>query len=101
MLFRDIRELSDALIGESDWQRAIEGYAERRREYFGVLRAFDLWKTLIERTDGPEGERRREANERAREADPTLGAWALIQGLGPDGLVPDEASRRHFFGEDL
>jgi hypothetical protein len=30
-----------------------------------------------------------------------LGGYALLEEDGPDGLVPDEAARRHYYGEDL
>ena len=38
LLFRDVRELSDLLLGDDDWPAAIREYAERRRRYFAVLR---------------------------------------------------------------
>jgi len=101
LLMRDIRELSEALLAEADWQQAIDGYAERRNAYYDVLHAYDLWGTSISHTTGPEGERFRARYERAKAADPALGGWNLIEARGPDGLVPDEAARRHYFGEDL
>jgi hypothetical protein len=42
-----------------------------------------------------------EGAERARERDPALGGFAHIRTYGAEGLVADEAARRHFFGEDL
>jgi hypothetical protein len=50
---------------------------------------------------GLEADNRRERHARAREIDPTLGGFALLEEIGPDGLIADEAARRHFFGEDL
>jgi hypothetical protein len=44
-------------------------------------------------------DRRRELNAAAREADATLGGFATLEACGPDGLVPDEAARRIYFGE--
>jgi 2-polyprenyl-6-methoxyphenol hydroxylase-like FAD-dependent oxidoreductase len=100
-LFRDVRELSEALIGERNWQCAIEGYAERRARYYDVLHHYDLWDTLLNKSEGSEADCRREQHERAKEADPTLGGWNQIEARGPDGLVADEAARRRYFGEDL
>lgn len=42
---------------------------------------------------------RRERNAAARAVDPTLGGFATLEARGPDGLVPDAAARRAFFGE--
>jgi 2-polyprenyl-6-methoxyphenol hydroxylase-like FAD-dependent oxidoreductase len=99
LLFRDIRLLSELLLADHDWARATGEYAEQRKAYYAVLRAYDLWTTLIEAEEGPEADRRRELNAAAREADPTLGGFATLEACGPDGLVPDEAARRVFFGE--
>jgi 2-polyprenyl-6-methoxyphenol hydroxylase-like FAD-dependent oxidoreductase len=103
LLLRDVRELSEALIDDSNWQRAIGGYAERRSAYYDVLHTIDQWEPRVYRTRGPEGDRIRELNERAIDNDPTLGGWARswFEVHGPDGLIPNEAARQHYFGEDL
>ena len=101
LLMRDIRELSEALLDGPDWQQAIDGYAERRRNYYEVLHAYDTWSTVLSRDRGLVADRLREQNKRAEDADPTLGGWNQIEARGPDGLLPDEAARRHYFGEDL
>jgi hypothetical protein len=49
--------------------------------------------------EGIEADRRREAHARAKEQDPILGGFGVIEVQGPDGLVADEAARRLFFGE--
>jgi 2-polyprenyl-6-methoxyphenol hydroxylase-like FAD-dependent oxidoreductase len=99
LLFRDVRVLSELLLAERDWPAATAEYARQRRAYFEVLRAYDLWTALLEAETGPAADRRRELNAAAREADPTLGGFGVLEACGPDGLVPDEAARRAFFGE--
>jgi 2-polyprenyl-6-methoxyphenol hydroxylase-like FAD-dependent oxidoreductase len=99
LLFRDVRELSELLLADADWERATAEFASRRQAYYAVLRAYDLWCALLEAEEGPEADRRRELNAAAREADPTLGGFATLEACGPDGLVPDEAARRIYFGE--
>jgi 2-polyprenyl-6-methoxyphenol hydroxylase-like FAD-dependent oxidoreductase len=99
--FRDARELRDALLANDDWQRAITTYAARRATYYAALRADAQWSALLTSGVGPEADARRACAERARQLDPELGGYASIIGAGPDGLVVNEATRRHFFGEDL
>jgi 2-polyprenyl-6-methoxyphenol hydroxylase-like FAD-dependent oxidoreductase len=100
MLFHDARVLSDLLLATDDWEAAIAEYAERRARAYDVIRADDRWTSLLfEDTDA--AAERRETHQRARDADPTLGGFALLQTNGPNGLVADDAARRHFFGENL
>ena len=99
LLFRDVRTLSELLMSDGDWERATSEFARRRQAYYEVLRAYDLWCALLDAEEGPEADRRRELNTAAREADPTLGGFATLEACGPDGLVPDDAARRIFFGE--
>jgi 2-polyprenyl-6-methoxyphenol hydroxylase-like FAD-dependent oxidoreductase len=100
LLFHDIRHLGELLLSTSDWDAAIEEFAARRRRAFAAVNAWDCWNN-IHFDVGEEADRLRAGNERARAADPTLGGWALIETHGPDGLVPDDAARRAFFGETL
>jgi 2-polyprenyl-6-methoxyphenol hydroxylase-like FAD-dependent oxidoreductase len=101
LLFRDVRELSELLLGERDWDVAIAAFAERRRTYYEVIVAHDRWYIAISTGLGAEADRRRERHQQAKEKDPTLGGFNLIEERGPDGLVPDENARCHYFGEDL
>lgn len=101
LLFRDVRELSELLLDDDDWAAAIAEFGRRRTRYYSVIRAYDRWTTLHGAEVGDEADRRRERRNRAKELDPTLGGYKLIELQGPDGLVADEAARRHFFGEDL
>lgn len=100
-LLRDVRVLSELLIAERNWQRAIQHYAEQRWLTYDVLRAFDRWMTSMRPASGSNAERLREGHRRAIEADPSLGGWRMLSARGPDGLVANEAARRHFFGENL
>jgi 2-polyprenyl-6-methoxyphenol hydroxylase-like FAD-dependent oxidoreductase len=99
LLFRDVRALSDLLVADHAWERATSEFARQRQGYYDVLRAYDRWCALVDAEEGPEADRRRELNAAAREADPTLGGFATLEACGPDGLVPDDAARRTFFGE--
>lgn len=100
LVFHDVRLLSSLLRSTSDWNAAAADYAERRTRAYEVIRADDRWTSLLFENSEAAAERR-EAHERARTADPTLGGFARLQTNGPDGLIADEAARRHFFGEDL
>jgi len=98
LLFRDVRVLSELLLADSDWNRATSEFATQRQAYYDVLRAYDRWCALLDAEEGPEADRRRTLHAAAREADPTLGGFATLEAVGPDGLVPDDAARRAYFG---
>jgi 2-polyprenyl-6-methoxyphenol hydroxylase-like FAD-dependent oxidoreductase len=100
LLFHDVRTLSAWLLTEHDWEAAVTEYAKQRRAYFAAVLASDRWECLLSSEAG-RADRLREGHQRAREQDPALGGFALIEARGPDGLVADEAARRHYFGEDL
>jgi 2-polyprenyl-6-methoxyphenol hydroxylase-like FAD-dependent oxidoreductase len=99
LLFRDVRALSELLVADKDWDRATSEFASQRQGYYEVLRTYDRWCALLDAEEGPEADRRRELNAAAREADPTLGGFAILEACGPDGLVPDDSARRVFLGE--
>ena len=101
LLFHDARTLSDWLLTEGDWRLAITEYGKQRAAYFAAVLAYDRWECLLGSEAGAEADRLREGHQRAKEHDPTLGGFALIEARGPDGLVADESARRHYFGEDL
>ena len=101
LAIRDVRELSDLLFADDDWATATREYAERRATYFNVLHQWDLWRNILDMEAGEEADRLREGVERAQEADPTLGGFALIEGRGPDGLPVDQAGRAMYFGTAL
>jgi 2-polyprenyl-6-methoxyphenol hydroxylase-like FAD-dependent oxidoreductase len=100
MIFRDIRALSELLLSETDWDLAIDAYAQKRARAFDVIREVDRWhNAFFEMSE--DAVRLQEGNERAKQHDPALGGFGDLELRGPDGLVADEAARRHYFGEDL
>lgn len=101
LLFRDVRELSELLLADRDWPRAIAEFAVRRERYYDVIHAYDRWCCEIFYGQGDAAARVRDAHNLAEEADPALGGFGLLEARGPDGLVADEAARRVFFGETL
>ena len=103
LIYHDIRALTERLLASppSQWERATANYAAHRAAYFDVVRAYDAWECLIGHEPGPDADRLREGHARAKDADSTLGGFANLEAQGPDGLVADEAARRHYFGEDL
>lgn len=100
LLFHDVRTLSELLLSESNWETAIEEFAERRRRAFAVIREVDRWHNVFFDTS-EQAARLREGHQRARQHDPALGGFSSMEVNGPAGLVADEAARRRFFGEDL
>jgi hypothetical protein len=100
MLFHDVRTLSELLLSESDWETAIEEFADRRRRAFTVIREVDRWHNVFFDT-GAEAARLREGHARAIQHDPALGGFSSIEVNGPAGLVAGEEARRRYFGEDL
>jgi 2-polyprenyl-6-methoxyphenol hydroxylase-like FAD-dependent oxidoreductase len=100
LLFHDVRTLSELLLAGEDWDAASAEYAARRSGYFAAVLAYDRWENLLAE-EGESGDRLREGHECAKEADPALDGFSLIEARGPDGLVADEAARRHYFGADL
>lgn len=101
LVYRDVRVLRDALRSTANWDDATAAYAECRQRDFAVLRAHAQWLGILTTEEGAAADARRERVARAREADPSAAGFGLIFARGPDGLVADEAARRHFFGEDL
>jgi 2-polyprenyl-6-methoxyphenol hydroxylase-like FAD-dependent oxidoreductase len=100
LLFRDVRSLSELLLSESNWEIAIEAFADRRRRAFAVIREVDCWHNVFFDTS-EEAARLREGHERARQHDPAVGGFSSMEVSGPAGLVVDAAARCRFFGEDL
>jgi hypothetical protein len=81
------------------WATTPSDFQRQRLAYYDGLRAYDRWSALLDAEEGPEADLRRKRNAAAREADPTLGGFATLEACGPDGLVPDAAARRSYFGE--
>ena len=101
LTFHDVRVLRD-LFRDGPAAGEISGaFAAKRRAYFEVLRQHAHWTERQATETGPEIEAIRDRIGRARELDPTAGGFSGIFATGPDGLIADEAARRHFFGDDL
>jgi 2-polyprenyl-6-methoxyphenol hydroxylase-like FAD-dependent oxidoreductase len=100
MLFHDVRALSELLLSESDWEMAIEEFADQRRHAFAVIHEVDRWHNVFFDTSA-EAARLHEGHAKAIQHDPTLGGFASIEAYGPARLVADAAARRRFFGENL
>jgi len=100
LLFHDVRALSELLLSESNWETAIEEFAERRCRAFAVIHEVDRWHNVFFDSSA-EAARLREGHARARQHDPTVGGFSSMEVNGPEGLVADEDARRRYFGEDL
>jgi 2-polyprenyl-6-methoxyphenol hydroxylase-like FAD-dependent oxidoreductase len=101
LVFRDIRGLRDLLLANDDWTGIPAAFAATRQRYFEVLRQHARWSGPLMTDLGPEADAIRARVAAARKADPTAGGFAGIFITGPDGLVANDAARRHFLGEDL
>ena len=101
LLFRDVRELRDLLLSEREWAAAIAEFAVRRWRYYEVVRAYDRWMGQLFAEEGAEADRRRAGHTRAREHDPALGGFGLIEAQGPDGLVADDSGTSPVFWRRL
>ncbi len=99
LAMRDVRELSELLLGGEDWSGASQQYAERRRAYFDVIHRTDLWATTRAFDTTSDADALRAGNGRAAEADPTLGGFGVLAVNGPDGLTADDHAYAHYFGQ--
>ena len=100
LLFWDVRQLSELLLDSTNWDGAIQAFAERRRHVYDVIRTIDEWWQIFYDSSA-ETMQLLEGHIRAREHDPTVGGLARIEITGPAALTVDEAARRRWFGEDL
>ena len=97
LTLRDVRTLSDCVLGEADWDEAGRRYAARHDEYFGAVHRVTGWLTDLLYEVGPEADARRARvlplmkQDRSRNPD--------YIALGP-AAPSDERARRHMFGED-
>lgn len=101
LAFHDVRVLRDLFESGMDWAGIPAAFNTERDRYFDVLRQHARWSERVATETGPEIDMIRDRITRARELDPTAGGFAAIFATGPDGLVADDAARRHFLGEDL
>lgn len=89
--YRDVRIVSELLLGSEDWSKlSFAPYAEERRERMRRLRTVATLQSIIENEFGPAArERRRRVHER-RMTDPAFMAPLLAGYAGPE-TVPGEA----------
>lgn len=100
LLFWDVRQLSELLLESTEWDGAIQAFAERRRHVYEVIRTIDRWWQIFFDTS-VEAMHHLEGHLLAREHDPTVGGLARIEITGPEMLTIDETAHRRWFGEDL
>ena len=96
LTLRDVRTLSEALLGNSDWDSAGNDYAVEHQRYFSVIHTSCEWLRQIFQEQGPEADRRRAAAMPRIQEDPTRIPDHIIS--GPE-LPIDEGVRARFFGE--
>lgn len=101
LAFRDVRALRDLLAAPDDWTALPEAFAASQRAARETLRQHAIWSAPLMTGVGPEADALRDRVAEARALDPSAGGFAPIFMTGPEGLVADEAARRHFLGEDL
>jgi len=101
LAFSDVRALRDLLLQGDDWDAVPAAFAAGQRPARETLRQHAIWSAPLMTGTGPEADALRAQVAEARAADPSAGGFAPIFMTGPEGLVADEAARRHFLGEDL
>jgi 2-polyprenyl-6-methoxyphenol hydroxylase-like FAD-dependent oxidoreductase len=97
LTLRDVRALSEALLAETDWEKAGHAYAEQHDRHYGVQHRVDGWFADLFMELGPEADARRAQALPRIAADPMRIADAPTS--GPEA-PSDETVRRRFFGED-
>jgi 2-polyprenyl-6-methoxyphenol hydroxylase-like FAD-dependent oxidoreductase len=96
LTLRDARELRDALVSDSDWDRAGHCYAERHDKYFLTMHKVSCWLRSLFQEQGPEADARRQRAMPKIMEDMTRVPDHLFG--GPE-LPADETVRARFFGE--
>ena len=93
---RDVRQVRDALLGETDWREAMfEGYVTERIERMSRLRVSARLVSLRESTFGAEGRALRQGIHERIEAAPDLAAPFMAAFTGPEAL-PSEVFAPEF-----
>jgi len=96
LTLRDARELRDALVSDSDWDRAGHCYAERHDKYFLTMHKVSCWLRSLFQEQGPEADARRQRAMPKIMEDMTRVPDHLFG--GPE-LPADQTVRARFFGE--
>jgi 2-polyprenyl-6-methoxyphenol hydroxylase-like FAD-dependent oxidoreductase len=97
LTLRDVRVLSDRLLGDVDWEAAAHAYAAEHDRDYGVLHRVESWLTDLFYEVGPEADARRARALPCLVVEPDR-LLDLI-GVGPE-LPSDENARRRLFAED-
>jgi 2-polyprenyl-6-methoxyphenol hydroxylase-like FAD-dependent oxidoreductase len=98
LTLRDVRVLTDKLLGQSDWDAAGHDYATEHQHYYSVIHTSCEWLRQVLLEQGPEAERRRAAAMPLIAADPKRIPDHIIS--GPE-LPIDDGVRARFFGEPV
>ena len=93
---RDARVLRDALVADSDWDRAAHRYAEQHDKYFRTIHTVCCWIRSLFQEQGPAADARRQKAMPGITADITRVPDHLFS--GPE-LPADENVRARFFGD--
>lgn len=87
---RDVRVLSELLLGDSAWDRtALALYVIERAERMRRLRMASTLVAALANEFGPEAEARRARYREQSSVDPSLGVARLAALVGPDALPPE------------
>ena len=102
--YRDVRIVSDLLLGSDDWSPALFApYAEERAERMRRLRFTASLQAAVDMEFGEAAKARRASLHERTLADPTLRMHAFAVMAGPESLPPDvftEAHRARVLGLD-
>ena len=96
LTLRDVRILSEALLSDTDWEKAGHAYAVEHDRYYNGLHTAEDWYTNFFYGRGEEADARRARALPLIMADPSRVPDHLVS--GPD-LPADEDVRKRFFGE--
>jgi 2-polyprenyl-6-methoxyphenol hydroxylase-like FAD-dependent oxidoreductase len=96
LTLRDARVLRDALLGDTDWDRAGHHYAKQHDRYFHNIRTVCCWLRSVLQEQGPAADARRQKAMPKIAEDPTRIPDHLFG--GPE-LPMDDTVRARFFGE--
>jgi 2-polyprenyl-6-methoxyphenol hydroxylase-like FAD-dependent oxidoreductase len=96
LALRDARVLRDALLADSDWDRAAHRYAEQHDKYFTTIHTVCCWIRSLFQEQGPAADARRQKAFPGIMADLTRVPDHLF--AGPE-LPADESVRARFFGD--
>jgi 2-polyprenyl-6-methoxyphenol hydroxylase-like FAD-dependent oxidoreductase len=96
LTLRDVRVLSDALLADTDWNRAGHAYAAEHDRYYGTLHTVENWYTTFFYARGDEADARRARALPLITEDPSRVPDHIVG--GPD-IPADENARKRFFGE--